>query len=109
MKMKPWIFAPPIIALAALTVPAFAVELPELTQHLNQMLDSAEGAVNRCEADSTSASTTGGEQWYYRRFWLRFKPRVAFAIPGIAKLEISPELEMLWQRDLPADFEVYKP
>ena len=88
--------------------PSQAAIIPELTKHLTEMLDSTESAVNRCSSEDASAAETSHE-WFYRRFWLRFRPRVSFAVPGFAKLEIVPEIEMLWQRDLPAGWEVYKP
>jgi hypothetical protein len=97
-----------ILFLAVSSVTARGAELPELRSHLTEMIDATEGAVNRCES-STAPDSESGEAWYYRRFWLRFRPRVAFAIPGFAKLEIVPEFEMLWARDLPTGWEVYKP
>ena len=107
MNRRNWILTFTMLGVSAFSGSARASVLPELTQHLNEMLDAADGAVNSCEL-AESESSVGGE-WYYRRFWLRFRPRVAVAIPGVAKLEIVPELETLWQRDLPEGWEPYKP
>ena len=49
------------------------------------------------------------EQWWYRRFWLRVRPKFAFSVPGFAKLEIMPETELLWERALPDGWVVFKP
>jgi hypothetical protein len=73
----------------------FAAPVAELTRYFAESVQTTDEAVNQC---SLTEPASEGEIWYFRRFWLRVRPKVSFAIPLIAKLEIVPELEMLWQR-----------
>jgi hypothetical protein len=107
-RMRTSILGFGLVIASGIALPAHAAIIPELTQHLTEMLDSTESAVNSCPTEETGSAAKDHE-WFYRRFWLRFRPRVSFAVPGFAKLEIVPEIEMLWQRDLPTGWEVYKP
>lgn len=77
------------------STPSFAVPVAEMTRYFAESIRSSDQAVNQC---SLAAPAADGEIWYFRRFWLRVRPKVAFAIPLVAKLEIVPELELLWQR-----------
>ncbi len=49
------------------------------------------------------------EAFMFRRFWLRLRPRAGLHVPGFATFDVVPEIEMLWERDLPNGWETYRP
>mgnify|MGYP001568205842 CR=1 FL=1 len=49
------------------------------------------------------------EEFILRRFWLRVRPKVGLSIPGLAAFDIIPEVEMLWEKEVPEGWETYKP
>lgn len=111
--MKSRIPSVPILAFFALVsvpvFPASAAELPDLTRHLSEILESTTAAVENSGAEGGAPLSESDERWFCRRFTLRLRPKASFAIPGFAKLEIVPEVEMVWQRALPTGWETYKP
>lgn len=75
---------------------ALATPVAEMTQYFSNSIRSTDHAVNECSM--STRPDPSAEIWYFRRFWLRVRPKVAFSVPLFARLEIAPELEMLWQR-----------
>ena len=49
------------------------------------------------------------DQMYFRRISFRVRPRVAFGISSVLKLEIIPEADFIWQKPLPEGWTSYKP
>ncbi|MBI3556954.1 MAG: hypothetical protein HY074_11880 [Deltaproteobacteria bacterium] len=97
-----------VLAMLGLSLAAQAAAVPELERFLDREVGRLDDAV----AGSVSASeqpAASEEAWFLRNFFLRVKPRVTLAIPGLSKLEIIPEAEILWQRALPEGWAVYKP
>src|SRR4029079_19121121 len=104
---------------------AFASSDRSMSQYIEQeinKLDDAiasspsEGAVGELPELSTSASpekpspsNDTQQRWFLRNFWLRTRATVGYQVPALLKLEIVPELELLWQRDYPTDWGTYKP
>jgi len=76
--------------------------IPELADQLKDSIGWIE--------ESMGAQTACGTEdaWYFRRFWLRLRPRATFALPG-AKLNVVPEVELLLERDFPDGWTTYKP
>jgi hypothetical protein len=81
-----------------------AAAIPELVRALGEEMDAADGAVA-----AGAALTAPEDAWLFRRFLLRVRPKVAIGIAGFLKLEIAPEAEMQWERDLPTGWVTYKP
>jgi hypothetical protein len=88
--------------------PAPAAENPELTRELAEIVGRSNDAV-RAACTDAEGEAGSDSRWFLRRFWVRVRPKATFAVPGFAKLEISPELELLWQRELPEGWTTYKP
>jgi hypothetical protein len=87
---------------AAFAPQAHAGAIPELVDQLRQGMDWAQGAMDTGEA------CTVEDAWYFRRFWLRLRPKATISIPGV-KLTLVPEVEVLLERDLPDGWVAYKP
>ena len=90
---------------------AFATPIPELSQYLEDQINTFNTAVGGTEANSTPVELKGEalEQFYFMNFWLRIRPKVGFSVPGLVKVEIIPETEILWQREIPDRWDVYQP
>lgn len=50
-----------------------------------------------------------GEDYMFRRFWFRLRGKVGLKAPGLAGLEVIPEVEMLWEKEVPDGWAIYKP
>ncbi len=99
-----------IMAILGFSAATHAASVPELERFLDQEVGRLDDAVASADSvRSTDLPEPGNEAWFLRNFFLRVKPRVTLAIPGLTKLEIIPEAEMLWQRALPEGWAVYKP
>jgi len=96
------LFTPPL---------ARAAPIPELMQYLEEEMSTLDNAIASSEANSTPAELKGNgeEQLYFMNFWLRIRPRIGFSVPGLVKVDIIPEAEILWQREIPGSWEVYNP
>lgn len=100
-----------IIAILGYSLAAHAAPVAELERYLDQEIGRMDDAV----ASASSAELNGTDQsqnteaWFLRSFFLRVRGKAGFEIPGIAKIEIIPEAEMLWQRPLPDGWASYKP
>ena len=91
-----------LLTFALLAQPAYAGSVPELVNQLRQGVAWIQGAM-----DTENACTTE-DAWYFRRFWLRLRPKAAITLPGV-KLTLVPEVEMLLERDYPDGWGTYKP
>ena len=99
-----------VAAMLAASGSASSAPLEELSAQLRDEIVSSDEAVRACLRDEGGAVDRSIEEsWFYRRFWLRVRPKVAFSIPGFAKLEIIPETELLWEHALPSGWAVFKP
>ena len=94
-----------MLAAALSAAPAEAKRIRGLERFLEREISSVQEAVERSETDQV-ARPTG---WYLRRFLFRIKSPVGIDIPFLAKFQIVPEVEMLWQRDYPEGWGSYKP
>ncbi len=48
------------------------------------------------------------DAYFFRRFWLRLRPRIERDIPFLAGFSVIPELEMLFEKPAPEGWEMYK-
>lgn len=64
------------------------------------------------QMESTSITMIGdhsdNDAYFFRRFWLRLRPRVERDIPWLAGFSVIPELEMLFEKPAPEGWEMYK-
>ncbi len=77
-----------------------------LTDFVTQEVDSMDYAFDELNRDVDGKPQ---EDYFFRRFWLRLRPKVGLTAAGFANLEIIPEIEMLWEKDTPDGWEIYKP
>lgn len=85
-----------------------ASPVDSLTQFIEEELTTLDAAVQSSPTESLITSTTDDEMYFFRRFWFRFRGRVERDIPGLAGFAIVPEIEMLWEKQLPEGWETYK-
>lgn len=48
------------------------------------------------------------DAYFFRRFWLRLRPRVERDIPWLAGFSVIPDLEMLFEKPAPEGWDMYK-
>src|SRR4051812_41103784 len=85
---------------------ANAADQKDLESYLATEIGMMGEAIAGCPAEAPSSSEEG---WYFKRFWLRVRPKVGFTAAGAVKIEITPEVEMLWDRAYPEGWVTYKP
>lgn len=94
-----------LITLAPICTWAADAKFPhELEERIAAMGDAAASA-----PEGAADAPEGNEAWTLQNFWLRMRPRGGFDMPGIGEALLIPELELLWQRDLPEGWELYTP
>lgn len=106
-KMNTSIFKNVLVAtgLALSLVPmAMADRVPDLDQYLDSEISSMNDAMV-----SNESKIAEPEVWFLRNMFVRVRPRVGFIIPGIAKVEFIPEVELMWQKSLPDQWKPYRP
>lgn len=93
-----------------------AAPVPELTNYLEEELKVFDDAVSRCSAPDDLSSTQAilgeekaEERYLFRNFWLRARMRGGFELPGLVTVQVIPEVEMYWQRQVPEGWGAYKP
>ena len=80
----------------------------DLSVFLEQQITRMEtGAMPATASDE--ASSQDDSMYFLRRFWLRVRAKAAFKIPGMVKIQVVPEVEVLWERPLPDGWTGYKP
>lgn len=99
-----------ILTLLSFTIPyaAFASSMPEWVYFINEEVTSATIALDQSTQESESNSCVE-EDFYLRRFMMRVRAKVGIQIPVLAKFEVIPELELLWERPLPEGWRPYHP
>lgn len=89
------------IALSLLwALSAEAAPVKALTTFTEEQIRVLQGAVHGAHASRTTADEA--ESWTFRRFLLRVVAKAAFDIEAV-KLELVPELELVWQKEKPAN------
>ncbi|HUP58320.1 MAG TPA: hypothetical protein VM598_12760 [Bdellovibrionota bacterium] len=77
-----------------------------LTDYLKSEIGTMQDAVSATPSGEPLADDEG---WWFRRFWLRVRPKIGFTAAGAVKVEITPEVELLWERPYPDGWTTYKP
>jgi hypothetical protein len=95
-----------LFLLAVSSIPAQAKGIPELTRLLKEETSTL---IREVDGAPETGTQVQGDSWYFRRMMIRVRPKASFEIPGFAKLEIIPETELIWQRELPDGWTGYKP
>lgn len=78
-----------------------------LTQFVSEEVATMDLAFTQMTANENPGSED--DAFIFRRFWLRLRPRVGLHVPGFATFDVIPEVEMLWEKDLPDGWETYRP
>lgn len=89
---------------------AFAAgEKQSLSDFFEQEVYSLDQAVQEVPSDvALVTGETKDDGYFFRRFWLRLRPRVERDIPGLASFAIIPEVQLLWEKQTPEGWELYK-
>lgn len=97
---------------------SYAVADKEFSEALVQEISAIESAIDEGSAEETpefneienhSTEIHSDEQWYFQNFLIRLRPRVSFGLPGLVKIQVGPELELIWQRPTPEGWVAYHP
>lgn len=97
-----------ISLLVSIQVSAKVIE--PLKDFLTNEIQRISDAVNNPTLDvaSTPEGQKDEDSMYFRRFCLRLTALVGFDVV-VGSVTAMPEVELLWQRDLPDGWEPYKP
>ena len=96
----------------------YAAPSREFSEALIQELSAIEEAMSEGSADENSEIETLGiheiqthadEEWFLQNFLMRFRPNVVFSVPGLVRVQVGPELELIWQRSVPEGWMSYLP
>src|SRR3954470_7828659 len=89
-----------LLASTAFSPRAEAKAIPELVAQLRQGMSWIQGSMD------TDTARQKEDSWYFRRFWLRLRPKATLVVPGV-KITLVPEVELLLERDLPDGWGTY--
>ena len=88
------------------------VERPQQTlkDYISKEINTLDQAVNTSSSESSVLGAEDeNEGYFFRRFWLRLRPRVERDIPIFASFSVVPEIQLLWEKQTPQNWEIYKP
>ncbi len=81
-----------------------------LAKYIQDELITLDNSVQVATADAAVVdSSDDSEGYFFRRFWLRLRPRVERDVPFLAGFSVIGELELLWEKPVPEGWETYKP
>ncbi len=92
--------------LIGIAMSASAQAESSLSGYLKQEIAALDEAIASCPAE---AQAQGEDGWWFRRFWLRARGKIGFTAGDAIKVEIVPEVELLWERPYPDGWTTYKP
>ena len=78
-----------------------------LTEFVSEEISSLDEAF--AQLNTSEPIDTADDTYMLRRFWLRLRPKAGLKVPGFATFEVIPEIEMLWEKELPDGWETYRP
>lgn len=89
------------------------VTSPESKQTLAEYVESEILSLDKAlKADISSPTIIADDgkedAYFFRRFWLRLRPRVERDIPWLAGFSVIPELELLFEKPTPEGWDIYK-
>lgn len=74
--------------------------IPTLQQFVQDEVKHAYTALNSTSMDTaTPGSTMQSGQWQFNRFSIEAYAKAGFHIPFLLKVEVFPELDLIWQRE----------
>ncbi len=80
-----------------------------LSHYIEEEILTVDAALQRETSESTILSDSQSDEvYFFRRFWLRLRPRIERDIPGFAGLAVVPELEILFEKQTPEGWEIYR-
>jgi len=81
-----------------------------LAQYFDEEVLSMDHALEGASAETTMISdhNVENEGYFFRRFWFRSRPRVERDIPWLAGFSVIAELELLFEKQTPEGWEIYK-
>lgn len=86
------------------------VTSPTLTEYIsNEILSMDQSLQSTKIEDGLITRPESSEGYFFRRFWLRLRPKVDRDIPFLAGFSVIGELELLWEKQSPAGWQIYKP
>ena len=98
-----------VILLSTSASSSFASVMPDWVQFIDEEVTSASIALEQAAPETEATASCIEEEFYLRRFWMRVRAKVGIQIPVLAKFEVIPEIEMLWERPLPEGWKPYHP
>lgn len=81
-----------------------------LNQEITSMDDAVRNELGKTEAEQANQTTVPSveESYFLRWFWQRVRPYVGISIPELATFQIIPEGELLWDKQAPEGWEIYR-
>ncbi|MEO5971557.1 MAG: hypothetical protein ABIQ95_16655 [Bdellovibrionia bacterium] len=113
-----------IIIMLLFPLELLAASVPDLAAYLEQEIGSLEHAVAGSPGELERKPEMGQELkdvsepsrieglndfFLFKNLWVRIRPRVIFGLPGMATIQIIPDVEMLWQKQNPTGWVIYRP
>ncbi len=93
------------LVLAPLQSQATSDTLPGLTSFLRTEISKSAKALQA--GQRTSLAT--GDEYFFRRWFIRLQALVGVEVPWIASFTIVPEVELIFERPYPQGWSDYKP
>lgn len=85
------------------------VQKETLENYFENEVNSLDQAIQSSPLEAAIISNNDeADGYFFRRFWLRIRPRAEFVVPGLAGLSVIPEVELLWEKPVPQNWEIYK-
>lgn len=84
-----------LLLLFLMSVPLRSEPIPELTEFTDTQIAALSQAVAARDSEEVETELRG---WSFKRFFLRLTAKVGFDLKA-AKIELLPELELVWQKD----------
>jgi hypothetical protein len=93
-----------LFSMMILSSKAHAADAQELSVYLDQELSLLESG----GLQQLPATVPLEDEFFFRRFWFRIRPKAIFSLPRLVKIQVVPEVELLWERALPDGWTGYK-
>lgn len=88
---------------------AESVEKESLEEYFSREVNLLDQVVQSSDKGTAiTGEQSDDEAFFFRRFWFRLRARVERDIPGLAGFSVVPEIELLWEKQVPDGWETYK-
>jgi hypothetical protein len=88
-----------LLSVGLLAKTVSAAEIPDLKNYLETQIVPLNDALEE-QAQKETGETIQHSFWFLRRSGIRLRPNVTLTA-GIAQVGIVPEIEVIWERELP--------